>query len=340
MKDDRLQSRLSVFETAWDEKRARRLIWRSRFALWRNVAQTLLVLWFLYILYTMAIQLGYAKLVKKDDLIRYATTLIETHYPGLSVNKSGHTEVSLSPWLTQEATLTLYKQIGKWEEVVGTVTIHKPLLGKMEYKINYRQKQLDDRNGTFRFALSPSLLGKSSLPEREEQDKLWEQLAHIEDGYVAEMAFSTLHPQQPMQLSKLLEKYDLSLVQMAVYGGELKTFHPTNTKSDDSVFVPHLVLRPAVIYNGGGSMSYEANMDLPESVEEAEKQLVFDLEWMQSYAPDAFDDYDQQRLAYLRDNGITVYGAVVTGPVRELEKLRAEPEFHHFQLGRIEVWNW
>lgn len=340
MEDDKLRERLDVSEIVWDEKRARRLIWRSRFALWRNMAQVLLAIWFLYMLYMLVIQIGYAKLGKEDDLVRYAATLVETHYPGLKVNKSGHTPVSLSPWLTQETTLLLYKQLGKWEEVVGTVTVKKPLWSKLTYDIHYQQKQLDDRDGTFRFALPLSLLGKKPLEVREEQNELWEQLAHMEDGYVAEMAFSTLQPYEPLQLFKLLEKYDLSVLQMAVYGGELKTFQPTHTRSGSTIRVPHLVLRPAVHYSEGGSMSYETTMDLPESVEEATNQLIPDLEWMQSYAPDEFDVYDDKRLAYLRENGIAVYGAVVTGPIRELEKLRAEPELHRFQLGRIAVWNW
>ena len=38
-------------------------------------------------------------------------------------------------------------------------------------------------------------------------------------------------------------------------------------------------------------------------------------------------DEDKQRLAYLKKNGVQVYGATVTGPVRELEKLKEESEF-------------
>ncbi|MED4582947.1 anti sigma factor C-terminal domain-containing protein [Brevibacillus choshinensis] len=43
---------------------------------------------------------------------------------------------------------------------------------------------------------------------------------------------------------------------------------------------------------------------------------------------------------YLKKNDVMVYGAVVTGPVRELEKLRQNPFFLDCKLGRIEVWNW
>ena len=65
-----------------------------------------------------------------------------------------------------------------------------------------------------------------------------------------------------------------------------------------------------------------------------------DLEYVLANGKSRFESYDEPRLAYLKEHGITVYGALVTGPVRELEKLQRDPEFHEFRLGRIEVWNW
>ncbi|MGG4104049.1 anti sigma factor C-terminal domain-containing protein [Paenibacillus lautus] len=46
-------------------------------------------------------------------------------------------------------------------------------------------------------------------------------------------------------------------------------------------------------------------------------------------------DDDKHRLAYLKKNGVQVYGATVTGPVKELEKLKEEQEFWEFRLGAL-----
>lgn len=70
------------------------------------------------------------------------------------------------------------------------------------------------------------------------------------------------------------------------------------------------------------------------------QQLIADVEWMTNNIKYNGVDDDKQRLAYLKKNGVQVYGATVTGPVRELEKLKEESEFWGFRLGRIEVWNW
>ena len=338
MEDDKLLKDWQEPTLQWDEKKARRMVWKARFTLWRNIIHILLIIWFVYALYMIAIQIGYKQLGKEETLVRYATTLIETHYSGLKVGKWERPTVELSPWLTQEASMPLYKQIGKWELVVGSVTVKKPFWGEISYQINYQQKELDDRNGTFKFALPRSLTGDSPIKERKEQERIWDQLKHISDGYVAEMALSSIHPQSPEQMRKLLSKYDLSILQMPVYAGELKTFEPSHSRGDET-YVPYLVLRPEVIYDEESRLS-QTTADLTESVGSAEKQFIPDLEYLLANGESRFERYDEPRLTYLKKQGITVYGALVTGPVRELEKLRQDPEFHEFRLGRIEVWNW
>lgn len=68
--------------------------------------------------------------------------------------------------------------------------------------------------------------------------------------------------------------------------------------------------------------------------------MMSDLEWMTTHIKYNGVDIDKKRLAYLKKHGVQVYGATVTGPVRELEKLQEQPEFRDFRLGLIEVWNW
>lgn len=340
MEDDKLLQNWDEPSVNWDEKRARRMVWKARFTLWRNIAQTLLIIWFLYVLYMMAIQIGYKELGKEDTLLRYASTLIETHYAGLRVDKLEHPSVSLTPWLTQEATLTLYKQIGKWERVVGSVAVKKPLWGELSYQINYEKKELKDADGTFDFALPREISGVSPIMKRDEQDDIWQQLSHISDGYVAEMALSTIQLQTPGQMRKLLEKYDVYVLQMPVYAGELRTFTPSYYSGGDEKYVPHLTLRPQVSYNDHSRIVGTMTELASGHVEGAEKQLIQDLEWLLANGKSDAQSYDEPRLVYLQEHGVKVYGAVVTGPVRELEKLRQDPEFHQFRVGRIELWNW
>ncbi|WP_391203762.1 anti sigma factor C-terminal domain-containing protein [Psychrobacillus sp. L4] len=48
----------------------------------------------------------------------------------------------------------------------------------------------------------------------------------------------------------------------------------------------------------------------------------------------------QERYDYLNEEGFQAYGAVVTGPVKELLKLKELKEVRSVQLGEITYWNW
>lgn len=48
----------------------------------------------------------------------------------------------------------------------------------------------------------------------------------------------------------------------------------------------------------------------------------------------------QDRRKYVEDNGIQVYGAVVTGPVPELRKLEQVKEVRAINVGEVKLWNW
>lgn len=47
-----------------------------------------------------------------------------------------------------------------------------------------------------------------------------------------------------------------------------------------------------------------------------------------------------KRYQYVKDNGVKVYGMVITGPSKELLKLQNSPHVRYATLGDIEVWNW
>lgn len=48
----------------------------------------------------------------------------------------------------------------------------------------------------------------------------------------------------------------------------------------------------------------------------------------------------EQRYQYIKDNGIQVYGVVVTGPTKELLKLQNLGSVHSPALGDVGLWNW
>lgn len=52
-----------------------------------------------------------------------------------------------------------------------------------------------------------------------------------------------------------------------------------------------------------------------------------------------FIDLDDS-ISYLEKNGVRLYGAVVTGPVKELLKLKEETWVSDLHVGEVRLWNW
>lgn len=52
-----------------------------------------------------------------------------------------------------------------------------------------------------------------------------------------------------------------------------------------------------------------------------------------------FIDLDDS-ISYLEKNGVRLYGAVVTGPVKELLKLKEEKWVSNIHVEEVRLWNW
>ncbi|WMT43253.1 anti-sigma factor C-terminal domain-containing protein [Paenibacillus sp. D2_2] len=48
----------------------------------------------------------------------------------------------------------------------------------------------------------------------------------------------------------------------------------------------------------------------------------------------------QKSLAYVERNGVNIYGAVVTGPTKEILKLKNDPAVSSIRVGKVTLWNW
>ncbi|GGD93627.1 anti sigma factor C-terminal domain-containing protein [Paenibacillus nasutitermitis] len=355
MSDDRKDARISGEETedvdllagwkdderppAWEEKKFKRMIWRTRFSVARSVAASLLAVWFLYMVYMMIVQAVMDQ--RNDHFVRYVSALVETE-EGVNVDKFMHT-VKVSPFLTQKATLNLFRQVGDWDVVTGEVTARKNIFGYVSYTVKEDQQYLYTNN-RFSFAVPPDLT--TGDPQRKQevspQPTVWNQTAHIDSGHVAELAFSTVRGMDPEQLRQILDKYDLKVLRMPVYSGELreKGLQRISYSSNGELnFVSHLTLRPYMVYFDGGTKGLTSLND-PAGLKESVDQMLTDMDWLADNGSYNGLDLDKVRLAYLKQNGVKVYGAVVTGPVRELERLKQEKDFFDYQLGRVEIWKW
>lgn len=315
-----------------------RITWQTRV---KQLINALLAAFLIYGVYYAAVYIYHEESGLNDKFLRSVMTTVELHESGLMVDKRGLSSVEVTPFLTQKKTLKVYRDVGEWQVIVGELHAKKRLWGELTYSIEELGPYLngDERNP---FYLHSALLEGGKITDSLHQNGAMNQLEKLEDGNVAEIFFSLRTLKSPEQVLKLLSDYDVRVANMAVYAGELKAFKPGNYSSSSAGHrIPHFTLRPKVQFSDNHFLSaWHTYFSLDAGITDDVQQLIADVEWMTDNIKYNGVDEDKQRLAYLKKNGVQVYGATVTGPVRELEKLKEESEFWGFRLGRIEVWNW
>ncbi len=300
-----------------------------------------LILFFIYAVYNSAIHIYHYKTGLNDKFLRTVITTVELHESGLIVDKRSSSLGEVTPFLTQKTNLKVYKNVGEWQVIVGELHAKKQLGGKLTYSIEELNPYLnrEERNP---YILNSALLEGRGIKDDPHPTGAMNQLGRLEDGNVAELFFSLRTLRSPEEVLELLSDYDVKATSMAVFAGELKDFKLGNYSSSSAGHtIPHLTLRPKVQFSDNHFLSsWHTFFSLDAGITDHEQQLIADVEWMTNNIKYNGVDDDKHRLAYLKKNGVLVYGATVTGPVRELEKLKEESEFWGFRLGRIEVWNW
>lgn len=339
MKKDDVLGEWQETEETFDEKNARKLVWRTRLSISFILVRTLLVILLLYVAYIVPVSIYYHGSDHPATFDRLVTTLIESSYPAISVERSGINHVEISPLLTQSTVMTLYRQVGDWEVVVGEVTATKRLFGQLDYHVDITDKYLDREMTSY--VLAPELRGDSFPNNHVDYSPVANQLSHIADGYVVQTSFSTVEGMTPEQLRKIIMQYDLRVYEMPVFAGELAEFDVNYFSADEIYYVDSLLLTPATHYDHNNArFSWNRSLSGAKGLKDSVEQFTTNIEWLVENGNYYGKDIDQKRLTYLKSNELLVYGAMVTGPIREVEKLMGEELFHTFELGGIEVWNW
>lgn len=326
----------------WGHKQFKRMVWKTRWKFFLNAGGALFLVFLVYHIYVSALHIYFDQSEVRNNFLRAIMSVVEMHGDGLRVEKRISAQpFEVTPFLTQKANLKIYRHVGSWEVITGEIQATLSITGKFTYSITNTGAYLNGNNPG-PFYLPYSLVdGKSGHNDSEENSSL-KRLAEIDDGHVAEMSLSLKNLASPDQLMKLLSDYDVAVTAMPIYSGEFT--QPGASYSRAGLFdynIPHLTLKPLYEFNEKGARWF--NYFVPEEAGQMQEQIdamLTELKWMINHLDYNEAAQDKQRLAYLEENGVQVYGAVVTGPVRELEKLTKLADFHHFQLSRVEVWNW
>ncbi|CAH2716991.1 hypothetical protein BACCIP111895_04179 [Neobacillus rhizosphaerae] len=327
--------------TEWTKDKEKKVLWRYRFLLTFRIIRVIVILSLIYGIYMMLLSIGYSKtnLYSKNEF--EMNLAIDWTQAGNYGETGFHGEIT--PFFSQKISFPLYRTIGKEEQAIGTVNLTKRMIPTFSRKEITYLNPADSKIFQFYLPEDPRT-GKtfklSSTPE------VWNSLNKVHEGTVANLAFSTTTFLKPEELLDRLKDYDVDVQWMPLYTGELKEIRDVGSSlgGDNYLSVDTLGLSKA--RQTDDYQSYSLSGIRKETIKDNEKIMLSNMKMLIDNESDTYLEnvlglrYLNDRYHYLKKNGFQVYGAVVTGPVKELLKLKELDVIQGAQLGKFEYWNW
>lgn len=323
------------------QKHKKRFSWKLSF----NVIRVLLGIFLVYAVYMFTVSMIYeaTNIGKRTEF--YQKLAVDWTYPGYTADNSFNGTNEINPLLTQKIEFPLIKIIGKEEFAITKVSLNKPLIDSFT-AITVDEYYPYNRDNKYSFSLPYNPVTNEKLEETETPN-VWNQLEHIHEGNVAQLAFSTNKYYSPEELLQLLSTYQVDVLWMPVYMGELKNFSEggwSGSENDITLANPW-GLAGFKHVDEDFNITYSTTNLNTETVKESQEIMLTNMERMIEEDKNLAETllgttYLQERYDYLQKEGFQVYGAVVTGPVKDLLKLKELEVIHNAKLGEIKPWNW
>ncbi|MCR8657647.1 anti-sigma factor [Paenibacillus endoradicis] len=329
--------------TEWNNKLEKKILFNSRLTLTLKIVRVLMIVFFIYCVWMIVISIIVYQFNFSKENQFYSQLAVEWQVPNVKGSEI-ITDEKLSMFGTQTFTYALLKRVGHEDIVIGEATVTKrlfSLFSNIKYAIP-NQRGLSEWN--FYLPEDPRNNGKLTANKDPE---VWERLEMLPEGTVGELTFSSTSFMEPDQLIRLLEEYDVDILWMPLYTGEFVEYKPRGYSSGGR----DLSLSNIIGLTGFRTVSDDFRTSSrtyvlsTESLASSEQAMLANMEKLLTKPKIYYEqllgfDHLPERYKYLKDNGFTVYGAVVTGPVKELLKLQGATFIQGEKLGEVELWNW
>ncbi|OUM87449.1 MAG: hypothetical protein BAA01_12645 [Bacillus thermozeamaize] len=281
-----------------------------------------------------------------QDVIRSTVAVTE---PNIQFSSSG---MNTTPWFTMRINAQLEKQIGDKLELVG----------EMSSSFLFNRMSSPERKWLI---YTPRNYPLFYHPEDNLGDPFtkstWNSLEKLPEGTVSELYLSLDHFYSTAEVLSLLEGKNLQPLWFAVDTGMEEPYRTGDYRPVDVPFgfpffpmwhhddmkldeltVERKSFFSTVTIESRGSPPIEAY----GSAEVREENFIKTLQLLTKYENIAkgvsryHDLHLSERLAYIQEKGVRIYGVVVTGPTKELLKLKEEPWVRRAVLGEVRLWSW
>lgn len=326
----------------WTKDKEKKILIKYRFALTVKVIKVILAMLFLFWLYMLIVSISYDALGLDKKHLFYSRVAMDWTQPNLQEDFGGIDSAEITPFFTQKISYPVYKMIGKETELIGTKQLVKRLVPMYSTNQTDYLKPKNEQEYTFYLPEHPKTGTKL---EANEDPAVWTKLEKVHEGTVAELSFSTKSYMTPEEMLEFLKAYDLDVLWMPLYAGEMKEFETGWGGSGNTLSVDSIGFTGG--REAGDDYNSQSKYSLEEKFSELNKKLM--LQQMKNLLDNESTSYREnflglsyleERYNYLMKEGFQVYGAVVTGPVKELLKLKENEQIQGANLGEMTYWNW
>ncbi|MDD4169969.1 MAG: anti sigma factor C-terminal domain-containing protein [Desulfotomaculaceae bacterium] len=258
-------------------------------------------------------------------------------YPSPNFYTSGSgsgSRFEVKPYFAATGIYALEKQVGKERYPIGSLNMKHLLFST---SINWSWE-----NGSYNSYLyfyHPEQYAGLPAGHNEVTSTNWDALESLPAGTVAELAFSFNQTYSIKQVMNMLADYDLDILWYAIATG----LEGTSGQTPLSVFggvwgfkdlSDNMLSGNSTIRSDDDSVRKEYFLNSMRFLAENESLAK------KIYRGNPNNLRLAERCEYLEENGVHVYGVVVTGPAKELLKLRELESIHSPALGEVRLWNW
>ena len=287
-----------------------------------------------------------------------AALLTESTFPNVSVPANSKpfplllsgagwgdgSSVAVKPYFAVRGSYAMQKRVGREEYPVGHININQ-FFSFMNVKWQWQDNRFDN----YLYFVYPEQTGNSNaggvkVEQGDEAQEAWPALEMLSAGTVAEMSVSFDRTYTVDQVKSLLSDYDLDITWYAISTGqEANPYYPQDLHGPLSAFqgvwgfpdLSHNMLGEySPIRSDDGAIREKYVLESMQFLAENEKTA------RKIYRGDPKTLQIPARYKYVKENGIHVYGVVVTGPSKELLRLKDVDVIHSPALGEIRLWNW
>ncbi|QHW33837.1 hypothetical protein GZH47_25595 [Paenibacillus rhizovicinus] len=271
--------------------------------------------------------------------LRITADVIQFNKPGVTASSSSGQNKFFS-WTFQ---FKLNERVGREARTVGTFQdnfVFSKLTGKFNWNdgrhstpFNFHYPVGDDTNGA-QTALNPNG---------------WKTLQKLPEGTVAQLAISLDRPMTHDEYFALIKNYDVDTTWLAIDTGIEKGLSARHQLLGNGLVFGYA---PDALNYGdddSGSFTIAVNGEGERRATAYMNELQYLIahpKWTNillaavNHEPEVKAVTLEQRYAYLKENGVQIYGAVLTGPTKELLKLKDDHRVNSPFVGAVDWWNW